>query len=265
MLEAIGFLGLGALGLPIAENLLASGASLTVWNRTLEKADGIVAKGARRADTAAGAVTKGGVVFTILWDDASLEETVTDAFLDALGGGVHVSMTTVTPETSRMIAQRHAERGSAFVEAPIFGVPPQAVARTLVVCLAGATAAKERVKPLLEAMGAAKVFDLGEEIGAGTATKLAGNYLIISGFGLLQEAFDVLKASGIDPKPTLDMLTATVFATPSAQRFVGHLTSGNPLPMSGIPAKDIALFQRFAAAGQTPTPIAKQIEASLRR
>lgn len=265
MIEAIGFLGLGALGLPIAENLLASGASLTVWNRTPEKADGIVAKGARRADTPAGAVPRGGVVFTILWDDASLEEIVTDAFLDALGHGVHVSMTTVTPETSRKIAQRHAERGSAFVEAPIFGVPPQAVARTLVVCLAGPAAAKERVKPLLEAMGAAKVFDLGDAIGAGTATKLVGNYLIISGFGLLTEAFEVLKASGIDPRPALDMVTSTIFATPSAQRYAGYLTSGSPPPRSGIPEKDIALFQRFAASGSTPTPIAREIEAKLRR
>ena len=59
-------------------------------------------------------------------------------------------------------------------------------------------------------MGAAKIFDFGDEVGAGTATKLIGNFMIIANFALLEEAFAILKASGVDPKPTLEMLTTIV-------------------------------------------------------
>ena len=262
--EAIGFIGLGALGTPIAANLLASGKTVTVFNRTASKADPLVEKGARRAQRPADAVPRGGVVFTILWDDASLEEMVeSEGFLDALGdGGVHVSMTTVTPETARKMARRHESRGSVYVEAPIFGVPAAAVARQLLICLAGPEAAKSRVRPLLEAMGAARIFDFGD-VGGGTATKLAGNYLIVSAFGALQEAFAALKQNGIDPKASLEMLTTTIAATPGNQRMAGMLLSGNPLPRNGIPLKDVGLFQRFAQAGHASTPLAEGLREFL--
>lgn len=259
--EAIGFIGLGALGAPIAANLLASGRALTVWNRTASKAEPLEKQGARLAGTAGDAVPRGGVVFTILWDDASLEELMASSgLLDRLGpGGVHVSMTTVTPETSRKVAALHEAKGSAYVEAPIFGIPAQAVARQLMFCLCGPKAAKERVAPLLEAMGGLRIFDFGEAIGAGTATKLVGNFMIISAFVAMQEAFNVLKGSGVDPRPTLEMLTSTLLATPGNQRYAGHLLSGKPMPTSGIPAKDVGLFARFAAGTQIPAPLARQL------
>jgi 3-hydroxyisobutyrate dehydrogenase-like beta-hydroxyacid dehydrogenase len=261
--DSIGFLGLGALGRPIAENLLASGKTLAVWNRTAEKAEALVAKGARKAETPAAALSRGGIVLTILWDDASLEETVASpGFLEALGDGIHVSMTTVTPETSRRLAALHAQHGSTLVEAPIFGIPSAAVVRQLVVCLAGPPAAKDRVRPLLEAMGASKVFDFGD-VGAATATKLIGNYLIVANFALLEEAFAILQASGVDPKPTLEMLTTTFLATPGNQRYAGYLLGGAPRPRSGIPQKDIRLLQRFAAAAKQPTPLADQVRERL--
>lgn len=263
--ESVGFIGLGALGTPIAQNLLASGVRLTVWNRTASKAEPLSAKGARVATEPKGAVPRGGVVFTILWDDASLEEIVSaDGFLDALGpGGLHVSMTTVTPAMARKVAALHESRGSLYLEAPIFGIPAQAVARKLTVCLAGAAAAKERARPLLTAMGAERTFDFGEAIGAATATKLAGNYLIVSSFAVMHEVFDALVANGVDPKPTLEMLTTTLLATPGNQRYAGYLLSGAPMPTSGIPAKDVGLFQRFAAAGDSPSPVASEIGKAL--
>lgn len=263
--EAIGFIGLGALGAPIAANLLSSGRALTVWNRTANKAEPLATKGAKLASTAGDAVPRGGVIFTILWDDASLEELVASSGLvDKLGpGGVHVSMTTVTPETARKVAALHEAHGSTYVEAPVFGVPAQAVARQLMFCLCGPKAAKERVSPLLEAMGGQRIFDFGEAIGAGTATKLAGNFLMISAFVAMQEAFNVLKGGGVDPRPTLEMLTSTLLATPGNQRYADILLSGKPMPTSGIPAKDVGLFERFAASTQISAPLARQLSEIL--
>ncbi len=254
---SIAFLGLGALGAPIAANLLASGRAVTVWNRSPEKMKPLVEKGATAAADPVAAISTGGVVFSILWDDASLEELVArEGFFEKLGpDGVHVSMTTVTPQASRKVAELHRKHGTRFVEAPIFGVPAQAVARQMLVCVAGDAADKARVQPLLEVMGAAKVFDFGD-IGAATATKLVGNYMIISAFGAMREAFAALKANGLDPKPTIEMLTTTLLATPGNQRFASHLLSNTPLPTAGIPAKDLGLFRSFASAGNSPTPLA---------
>jgi len=266
MNEQIGFIGLGSLGAPLAQNLLASGRPLTLWNRTASKAEPLVQQGARLARRPSEAITGGGVVFTILWDDSSLEEIVrSEGFLDALGtGGVHVSMTTVMPETARQLAALHQAHGSSYVEAPIFGIPQQAVARQLMICLGGPGPAKERVRPLLEAMGGQRIFDFGEAIGAATATKLVGNFMIISAFAAMQESFEVLKASGIDPKPTLDILTTTLLATPGNQRYAGYLLSGmNPIGMSNIPFKDTGLFTRFADSAHTPVPLAKQLREIL--
>lgn len=255
--EPVAFLGLGALGSPIAANLLAAGVPLTVWNRTAHKADALVASGARRTDSPAAAITRGGVVMSILWDDASLAELVTPAFLDALGpDGVHVSMTTVTPGAARAAAELHRAHGSAYVEAPIFGIPAQAVARTMIVNLAGPAAAKSRVTPLLEAMGAGRIADFGETIGAGTATKLVGNFMIISAFVAMREAFDVLRASGVDPKPTLELLTTTLLATPGNQRYAATLLSGATAPTSQIPQKDVGLFLKLAAEAGAIAPLA---------
>jgi 3-hydroxyisobutyrate dehydrogenase-like beta-hydroxyacid dehydrogenase len=76
-----------------------------------------------------------------------------------------------------------------------------AVVRKLTFCVAGPASAKERARPLLEAMGAERIVDFGEDIGAGSATKLVGNFLIISGFVALQEAFDVCAQAGSIPNP----------------------------------------------------------------
>jgi 3-hydroxyisobutyrate dehydrogenase-like beta-hydroxyacid dehydrogenase len=265
--ESIGFIGLGALGAPIAANLLASGRKLKVWNRTASKAEPLVSNGAEAVRQPADAITRGSVVFTILWDDASLEQVVNGpGFLDALGpNGIHVSMTTITPDAARRVARLHEAHGSAYVEAPIFGIPAAALTRQLIVCLAGPAVAKERVRPLLEAMGGQRIFDFGEAIGAATATKLVGNFMIISAFVAMQESFHVLARSGVDPQPTLEMLTSTLLATPGNQRYAGYLLSGKPMPTSGIPLKDAGLFERFAQSVGAPVVLANAVRSVLAR
>jgi|SRR2546428_8969907 len=94
MSETIGFIGLGHLGLPMATNLLNAGYALRVYNRTASKAESLVAQGAQLAPRSVDAVTTGGIVATIVWDDAALESVVmSDGFLEQLGsGGIHLSI-----------------------------------------------------------------------------------------------------------------------------------------------------------------------------
>lgn len=267
MLETIGFIGLGLLGLPVATNLVDAGHSLRLYNRTAAKAEPLVARGMHLAARPADAVTTGGIVVTVLWDDAALESVVTsEEFLERLGpGGVHVSMSTVLPETARRLADLHARKGCGYVEAPIFGRPEAAVARKLWIPIAGAQAAKDRVRPLLEAMGGQGIFDFGEAVGAATAVKLAGNFLIISAARSLSEALSMADKSGVDPRALVEMLTTTLFPAPIYQSYGKMIADKVPLMKSEIPLKDIGLFKRTADQVGSPTPISSQLYDLLKR
>jgi 3-hydroxyisobutyrate dehydrogenase-like beta-hydroxyacid dehydrogenase len=259
MNETIGFIGLGNLGLPMATNLLNAGYSLTVYNRTASKAASLVAQGARLASQPVEAVTAGGIIATILWDDASVESIVmSDGFLEKLGtGGVHISMSTVSPDTSRKLAALHAEHGSILVEAPIFGVPQAAVTRQLSIPMAGPQRAKECVRPILEAMGGLNIFDFGEEVGAANQVKLVGNFMITSAVYTIREALAMVEKNGGDPKAVIDMLTQTLFNAPIYKRYgqmvvdkEDHLYTQNKIPL-----KDVGIFKKTSQHVESPTPM----------
>ena len=243
MVETVGFIGLGALGAPVATNLLDAGYGLRVHNRTRAKADPLLARGAEWAEMPADAAPPGGIVATLLWDDASVEGVVrSEAFLERLGDGVHISLSTISPQASRALAALHARHGSQLVEAPIFGVPAAAAARQLWMPYAGAKTAKARVQPLLEAMGAQGVFDFGEEVGAATTVKLAG------------KALSLAKDQGVEPQAVVDMLTATLFPAPIYQNYGRSIAQGKAtVHQSPVPGKDLSLFRRTAEATGSPT------------
>ena len=267
MSEMIGFIGLGHLGLPMATNLLTAGYPLRVYNRTASKAESLVARGAHLASRPVDAVTSEGIVATIVWDDAALESVVmSDGFLEHLGpGGIHLAMSTVLPETAKKLAAIHAQYDCAYVEAPIFGRPEAAVAQQLWIPFAGPQRAKERVRPLLKAMGGQGIFDFGEEVGAATLVKLVGNFLIGSAAYSLREALSMAENNGVDPKAVVDMLTQTLFPAPIYQSYGKRIAEKTALfGQSKIPLKDVGLFKKTAQQVESPTPIASHLYDLLR-
>src|SRR5260370_33406655 len=106
MSEMIGFIGLGNMGQAMANSLLKAGYLLTVFNRTLSKADVLTAKGARLARKPSAAVTKGGMAISMVANDQAWQEIVaSQGFLEQLGsGGIHASISTVSPHTSHMLS-----------------------------------------------------------------------------------------------------------------------------------------------------------------
>ena len=267
MSEVIGFVGLGHLGLPMATNLLNAGYALSVYNRTACKAQSLVDMGVHLATRPAEVVTSGGIVASIVWDGAALENIVmSDGFLERLGpGGIHLSMSTVLPETSKQMAAIHAQHGNVYVEATIFGRPEAAVAHQLWIPFAGPQQAKERVRPLLTAMGGQGIFDFGEEIGAATLVKLVGNFLIVSAGYSMREALSMAEKSGVDPKAVADMLTSTLFSAPIYQSYSRRIAGNTaPFTQNAIPLKDVGLFQTNAQQVNSPTPIAHLLHDLLR-
>lgn len=265
MSETIGFIGLGNLGLPIARNLLASGYALKVYNRTASKAEPLLALGAQQVSQPRDALTRGGIVISVVWDDVALESIVmSEGFLEQLGpGGIHLSMSTIAPAAAQNLAATHAERGCYYVEAPVFGRPEAAAARKLWICLAGPSAPKERVRPLLEAIGQG-VFDFGDTIGAATLVKLCGNFMGTAAVQAMIEVTGLAKKSGNDPAKVIDMLTQTLFSAPIYQSY-GRVIAEDPERYSRgpIPLKDVNLFRETASQVESQTPLAHLLHTLL--
>jgi 3-hydroxyisobutyrate dehydrogenase-like beta-hydroxyacid dehydrogenase len=256
-----GFIGLGSMGLPMAANLIAAEVKLHLHNRTASKAETLVAKGAVLASKAGDVAMAGGIVMTMLADDAAVESVVmgTDGIAAKLGhGGIHVSMSTIAPATSRRLASYHAEHGSIYIAAPVFGRPDNAAARQLVVCTSGPAAAKDRVRPLLEAVGRA-IFDYGEEPGAANVVKLTGNFLIAAALESMAEAYTMAEANGVDRVKVAEMLGKTLFACPVYQRYGEMVASKRHTPAGfalKLGLKDVELVLKTAGEAGVPTPVA---------
>ena len=268
MSERIGFVGLGKLGTPMAANLLDSGYQLAVYNRTPGKSDSLRQRGAAVAANPVEVAEPGGVVISVLWDADAVETVVTsNGFLDRLGaGGIHVSMCTCLPESAKRLADLHARHRVRYVEAPVCGRPEAAVAKKLWVPMAGPQAAKDRIRPLLVAMGAQGIFDFGEEVGAATMVKLAGNFLLLSATRSLTEALGLIERTGGDMKAVLDMLTQTLFPSPIYQMYGKLVAEKVPTPSQSleIPRKDLGLFEAVSQQHQFTAPVAHTLLSLLR-
>jgi 3-hydroxyisobutyrate dehydrogenase-like beta-hydroxyacid dehydrogenase len=263
-----GFIGIGAMGLPIASNLIAAGAKLRVYNRTAEKAEPLIANGAVPVATPGEAAVAGGIIFTMLADDdAVLRVTEGDDGLAArlAPGGIHVSMSTIAPSTARKLALYHMERGSIYLASPVFGRPDNAEKNQLVVCVSGAAAAKNRVRPLHEAIGRA-IFDFGEAPDAANVAKLAGNFMIGAAVEAMAEAFTMAEKSGVDRRTVAQMLTQTLFASPVYQNYGAmvaekrHRPAGFKLPLG---LKDFELVLKTAGEARVPMPVASLVRDRL--
>jgi 3-hydroxyisobutyrate dehydrogenase-like beta-hydroxyacid dehydrogenase len=258
-MDAIGFIGLGAMGEPMAANVLKAGYALTVYNRTPTKSAALVAQGAQAAHSVDLVATPGAIVVTMVANDRALEEVTlgSGGFGERLGrGGVHLCMATVSPDLSRHLAGWHAQRGSLYVAAPVFGRPPAAAAGKLWIMCSGPAAAKQRVAPLLNALGQG-VFDFGEDPGAANIVKISGNFLMSCVIESLAEAFTVGEKNGIAREAMSDMFTQTIFACPLYQSYSPLVAAGpgDKVAFSmHLGLKDVNLMLDTAEKAGVPIP-----------
>jgi 3-hydroxyisobutyrate dehydrogenase-like beta-hydroxyacid dehydrogenase len=267
MKERIGFIGLGQMGSAIAGNLLESGFPTTVYNRTRERAESFAGVEVPVALRPADAPGRKGIAVTMVSDDRALEEIVhSEDFLERLaGGGVHVSMSTVSPATSRRLGRLHSERGSSYVAAPVFGRPEAAAARKLWICVSGPAAARERVRPILDAVGQG-VFDLGDDPGAANVVKLCGNFLIAAAMEAMGEAFALAQKNGIEPADVARLLGQTLFSCPIYQNYGAAIAEGRFTPAGfrlALGAKDVGLVLETADQFRAPMPTASLLRDRL--
>jgi 3-hydroxyisobutyrate dehydrogenase-like beta-hydroxyacid dehydrogenase len=258
---AIGVVGLGGMGGGMAGRLLDAGHTVTVYNRSPGPAERFVARGAKRAATPAAAVEQGGLVITMVANDAALESVVAgkDGFLETLGeGGVHISMSTISVALARSLAERHAARGSHFVPSPVFGRPDAAAAGKLAILQSGPAAGKARARPVLEALSQ-NIVDIGEAADAAPLGKIAGNFLIGAATEALGEAFALLEKSGVDKRIWHGLMASSLFACPIYANY-GRFILDEAFSPAGfkltLGAKDIGLALAAGQEQSVPLPFA---------
>jgi 3-hydroxyisobutyrate dehydrogenase-like beta-hydroxyacid dehydrogenase len=263
MTESIGFVGLGNMGQPMALNLLKAGYDLTVYDIDERRITPFTTLGASQAFRLRDAVSPGGIVVTMVpTDSALLEVTLGDGGLlqGLCPGGIHLSLSTVSPEVSEQLAALYAERGGTFLGGTVLGRPDVAAQAALSIYLSGRAAAKERVLPLLQVLGR-HVYDLGEEVAAANVVKLGANFLILAALVAMGEAAAFVEGHGVDRKQFLcsmadsPLFGGAVYA--GYGRMIGeqHYADANfPVPMG---LKDAHLVLEAAERIGLPMPVAQ--------
>lgn len=197
---AVGFIGIGAMGEPMALNLIKAGYALTVYARRAEAAAALLKAGAALAATPAEVARASAIVVTMVTTAADCEQVTLGAqgiIEGAAAGAVVIDMATISPLAARRIAEALAARGIEHIDAPVSGGPMGARDGTLSIMAGGADAVFARVKPLFEAMGKT-ILHMGDH-GAGQVTKACNQLSLTVTLQGVAEAINLAARCGVDP------------------------------------------------------------------
>ena len=216
----IAFLGLGKMGSAVAPHLLNANHELTVWNRTVAHAEQLRELGAKVATSPSEAVAISEVTFTMVMDDAALEDVMFTAnALNAMPpDSIHLSLSTISVKLSDRLTEAHRAAGGHFVAAPVFGRPNVAEEGRLWTAAAGEPQAIAKIRPLLETFSRG-VTIVSEKPSGAHALKLGGNFLITAMIASLSEAWYMPKLRDIEPRLFLETINSALFQSPFYQNY----------------------------------------------
>ncbi len=253
----IGFLGLGNMGSAMAGRLVAAGHEVTVWNRSPEAADELVAAGASRAATSAEALAAP-ISFSMLANDAAAETVLSAANLAGDAGRIHVNMASISPGAADRIGAVLDGLGVAYIASPVLGRPAVAAAGNLNILTAGPDSAIDTVLPLLEVLGA-KVWRFGEQPRRANAVKISVNFTILHALQAMAESVTLVEAHDIDASDFVELLSGTLFAGVVYSGYGSMIAekryspAGFAMPLG---LKDLGLAEDLAAEGGIALPTA---------
>ena len=214
----LGYVGLGAMGGLMAERLMAKGHAVTGYNRTKSKAQGLIDKGMKWANSPREVAEASDAVFVMVTNSAALEAVANgpDGLLAGLGAGkLLIDMSTVSPAVSRVLAARVRDTGAAMVDAPVSGSVITLQQGKLSVMVGGDASTFERVKPLLEDVGP-RVTHVGPN-GLALSMKIAINLSLAVQMLAFSEGVLLPEKSGIPREVAVDVMTHSVIASPMVQ------------------------------------------------
>ncbi|MEN3305974.1 MAG: 2-hydroxy-3-oxopropionate reductase [Micromonosporaceae bacterium] len=266
MTETVGFIGLGVMGRPMAENLLAAGVPLVVANRSAAARDVLVERGAVAAGSAAEVAARAGVVVTMLPDDPAVREVVAGQLLPAARpGSLIIDMSTVSPALSRELDELATARGVAMLDAPVSGGDVGARNGTLSIMVGGRAADLDRARPLLSILGGS-VVHVGPA-GTGQVVKACNQVLVAVTIAGVSEALVLAARHGVAAATVLDVLSAGLAANRVMEvrrdNFLEHrFTPGFRVDLHH---KDLEIALSSAGLVNVPMPLAALSQQLLRQ
>jgi 3-hydroxyisobutyrate dehydrogenase-like beta-hydroxyacid dehydrogenase len=248
----VGFVGLGKMGRPMTQRLLAAGHTVYVFNRSRPAMDALAAGGATPASSAAQVAQKAEVIMTALPTPESVEVVFQEMTQTAHPGQIFIDHSTVSPGLNRACAEQLNAKHADFLDAPVSGGPAGAQAGTLTVMVGGEQPVFDRAVPVLQAFG--KNIRLCGGIGAGQVVKLVNQLLVGIHTSAIAEAATFGVRFGADPQVLLEVIGTSfggsTMMTRNLPRFISRDFS--PATPVGLILKDLGLIHDEARAGGVP-------------
>ena len=203
----VGLIGLGIMGKPMARNLMKAGYSLTVYDIVGSAVEEVVTDGAAAASSCREIAERNPVVITMVPDSADSEAAIlgpNGVLEGASAGSVVIDMSSIAPASSQKIAAGCEEKGVAFLDAPVSGGEPGAIAGTLAIMVGGKKEVFDGHFDLMSAMGGS-IVHCGD-YGAGNTTKLANQIIVAANIEAVGEALVLAKKAGLDPNVVFEAI-----------------------------------------------------------
>ncbi|MDF5729697.1 MAG: NAD(P)-dependent oxidoreductase [Rhizonema sp. PD38] len=261
----ISFIGIGSMGAAMVPNLVKAGHQVSVWNRNPDAAKAL--EGVTVLSSPAAAF-ENDAVMTMLSNDTAVHNVIIDsgALASASKDCVHVMMATISPSLCEELQELHRSAGIAYVAAPVFGVPAVAAKGELNIMAAGPADAVATVQPLFDALGQ-KTWYLGDDPTHANVAKIAGNLMITLAIEAMGEATALTESYGLKASDFLDVVTNTIFASPSYKRYGGNIANNNYEPgfKLTLGLKDVNLALDAAKAKHAVLPAAEIVRENLNK
>lgn len=270
----IGFIGTGAMGRPMAGNLIKKGFAVVAYDVAPEALHGVAKLGAATGGSAAEVAKQADLVITMLPSSSHVESAYLGrgGVLEGVANGrLCVDMSTIEPAVSRRVAEALRARSARFIDAPVSGGVPRAEEGTLAIMVGGDPADVEEARPALAAMGA-HIIHVGP-VGSGEVAKLCNNLIAGVAAVAVSEAFRIAEGFGVDPK----LLTQVISKSSGHTWIMEH---AHPVPglveraastrgyapgfTTDLMAKDLGLAVNAARALRVPVVVAPAAQQVLR-
>lgn len=272
MSAEIGFIGLGAMGKPMALNLLRKEFKLIVYDIVPEKIGPLTSAGANQAFSPKDVASRCGVIITILPGPAEVRAAVlgSEGIIHGMKpGSILIEMSSIDPLTSREVASKLMERGLHMLDAPVARGVPAAIDGTLSIFVGGPKEIYEQCLDILKAMGT-DIFHVGE-VGCGHVVKMVNNLILGSTVAVLSEAFVLGTKAGVQPKVLFEALSAGSAGSFALQNQIGQSVLKGLFPEGRFSVdymmKDLGLALETGKGLHVPLPftaLAMQVYESAR-
>ncbi len=263
MSERIGFVGLGLMGKPMSRHLLAAGFELTVYNRSRAAIDELASEGARAAGSAEAVAAQSDIVITMLPDGPDVEAVVegqSGLLNGAREGLLHIDMSTISPLTTRRLAELLEARGARMLDAPVSGGEEGAKAGTLSIMIGGHEEDVERARPVFAALSTT-ITHCGPS-GSGQVVKACNQVLVALIIEAISEALVLGAKAGVDPSIILKVLGGGLaqnrFMDLRGSTMIQHLFE--PGGKAAFHLKDLKIARQIAQTYGVALPVGTLVE-----